>query len=375
MKRLGIVSSHPIQYYGPLFRYLAKTIDLVVFYCHQPSDEEIGKDGFGEKFQWDTDLLSGYNYVYLRNVSKKPSLSHFMGCDTPEIGQVLKEHKISHVVIMGWYLKSFIQALIQAKNQGIKVAVRGDSQLNPKNPFYKRFLKTLFYPFLLARYDRLLYAGSRNKSYLLEYGAKESQLIFSPHAVDPSFWKREQTGNPDHPVGKTIFIWIGKFMELKRPLDAIRAFLLAYAVDSSMELWMIGSGELMDSSRTLANQHPAIQFMGFKNQVELKLLLAQADSLLLTSDLETWGLVVNESFSMGIPAIISEACGSCPDMIDEGKTGFSYKTGNVKDLRDKILRMHEGIKKQYPFIKGIEQKNKIYSCASNQEAFAQFLNL
>ena len=80
MKKLGIVVSHPIQYYAPLFKYLAGKLDLVVFYCHNPSEEDIGKDRFGLKFKWDTDLLSGYKYVFLNNISKNPSLSNFNGC-------------------------------------------------------------------------------------------------------------------------------------------------------------------------------------------------------------------------------------------------------------------------------------------------------
>lgn len=374
MKRLGIVVSHPIQYYSPLFRYLANYIDLVVFYCHNPSDEEIGKDGFGVKFKWDVDLLSGYKYIYLNNISSRPSLSSFSGCDTPEVGKALKDNGITHVVIIGWYLKSYIQALVQSKRAGIKVAVRGDSQLNPNEAFYKRILKKIFYPLLIRRYDAILYVGERNKNYLIEYGAKRSQLIFSPHAIDQSFWKQDLPESDGKSNGKIIYIWAAKFIEKKRPSDAINGFIGAHKQNPNIELWMIGAGELMESIRKIAHDHPAIKFMGFKNQTELKSLLNQVNFLLLTSDFgETWGLIVNECFSMGIPAIVSDACGASADLIDDGETGYNYSMGEVADLQNKILKI--SLCNPLTFIEGLKQKNEIYSYEENKKSFMQFMNL
>lgn len=373
MKRLGIVVSHPIQYYSPLFRYLSQYIDLVVFYCHNPTEEQIGNDGFGIKFKWDLDLLSGYKYIYLNNVSAHPSLNSFSGCDTPDIGKVLKENNITHVVIIGWYLKAYIQALLQAKRAGIKVAVRGDSQLNSSDPMYKHLLKKVFYGFLIRKYDALLYVGERNKKYLLEYGAKESQLIFSPHAVDQSFWKSGLSEANNKPKGKVIFVWAGKFIKVKRPDDAIQAFISAYEQNSNIELWMIGSGALLESSRQLANKHPAIIFFGFKNQTELKELLIRADFLLLTSHNETWGLIINECFSLGIPAIVSDACGASVDLIEAGKTGYCYKAGDVKTLQHILVLVSSS--DQDSFKEGLKRKNEIYSYERNRGSFMNFMNL
>ncbi|MBI2270818.1 MAG: glycosyltransferase family 4 protein [Bacteroidetes bacterium] len=374
MKRLGIVVSHPIQYYSPLFRYLAKYIDLVVFYCHNPSEEQIGSNGFGIKFKWDIDLLSGYKYIYLNNISAHPSLNSFSGCDTPDIGRVLKENSISHVVIIGWYLKSYIQALLQSKRSGIKVAVRGDSQLNPDDSIFKHIFKKIFYGFLIRKYDTLMYVGERNKKYLVEYGAQESQLIFSPHAVDQSFWKMDLSEINSKTENKLIFAWAAKFIEKKRPHDAIEAFKSAYDYNKNIELWMIGSGALLESCQLLADNHKAIKFWGFKNQTELKTLLSKSDFILLTSDhRETWGLIVNECFSMGIPAIVSEACGSSADLIEDGKTGYHYKTGDTKQLQERILAA--ALSDPASYTEGLKRKNEIYSYEWNKKAFMNFMNL
>src|SRR5437762_13927341 len=86
---LGILTSHPIQYQAPWFRGLAKEVDLEVFFAHQPDAAQQG-DGFGKPFQWDVDLLSGYNHHFLKNIARHPSVGRFSGCDTPEIATIIR---------------------------------------------------------------------------------------------------------------------------------------------------------------------------------------------------------------------------------------------------------------------------------------------
>ncbi len=58
--RVGVLISHPIQYYTPIFRELAKLCDLTVFFAHRQTAEQQAQAGFGVAFDWDIDLLSGY---------------------------------------------------------------------------------------------------------------------------------------------------------------------------------------------------------------------------------------------------------------------------------------------------------------------------
>lgn len=371
MKKLGIVASHPIQYYSPMFRYLAKSIDVTVFYCHNPTDEEIGKDGFGIKFKWDTDLLSDYNHVFLKNVSLNPSLSAFKGCDTPTIGEKLKEHQITHVVIMGWYLKSFIQALWYCKKNKIKVAVRGDSQINPDEKWYKSLLKKMTYPLLLRLYTKILYVGERNKQYLLRYGAKNNQLIFSPHAIDQEFWNTNKVEHKSNNT-KTIFCWAAKFTNKKRPWEIIEAFNEVTKLNTNTELWMIGTGELLEKSKVLAKDNANIKFLGFKNQTELRTIINEVNCIVLTSDYgETWGLIINEGFGLLKPAIVSQACGCSDDLIINNVTGFNYPMGNTIKLKEQLLNFAE--QNTSSFSKAIQSKNEIYSYHYNLSAFTSFL--
>ena len=79
-----------------------------------------------------------------------------------------------------------------------------------------------------------------------------------------------------------------------------------------------------------------MRFLGFMNQTELPAVYRAADVLVLPSAFEPFGLVVNEAFACGTPAIASDACGCVEDLIVEGETGFSFPSGDVAALADRL---------------------------------------
>ena len=73
--RLAILSSHPIQYYAPVFRALAQcaNVEPRVFYTwSQTADEQISDPGFSIALRWDIPLLEGYGYEFVPNVASDP---------------------------------------------------------------------------------------------------------------------------------------------------------------------------------------------------------------------------------------------------------------------------------------------------------------
>lgn len=372
--KLAIVLSHPVQYYSPLFVEAAKQLEIKVFYAFQPNAQQQGVAGFGRAFKWDLDLLSGYEYEFVENVTKKPSSAYFAGCDTPNIGKRLSDYGATHLITFGWHLKMYRQTLHYCKENKIPIAVRGDSQLNPQLPLWKRIVKKLYYPYFLKKYDAFLSVGKRNKAYLSHYGVPEKHIIFSPHAIDQDFWRLERK----QPREKFSFIWVAKLIPKKRPLDAIRAFKKLLKEEPNLkdkaELRMVGSGPLLDQAKEYARGIEQISFPGFKNQSELKSEYANADCLLLTSDYgETWGLVVNEAFAAGLPVIVSDACGCSADLID-GINGRSYVFGNTNELTVQMKSLLQWkVEDHNEAQKSIKQKNHIYSFSSIVDSFKQFI--
>jgi glycosyltransferase involved in cell wall biosynthesis len=133
-------------------------------------------------------------------------------------------------------------------------------------------------------------------------------------------------------------LFAGKLVERKRPFDVIRALALAANQGCRAQAVFVGAGELEDSLRREAASSgvPAI-FHGFQNQSRMPSLYAAADLLVLPSDhQETWGLVVNEAMACGVPAVVSDAVGCGPDLINPGRTGAVFPLGNTTVLAEAI---------------------------------------
>ncbi|OIO35918.1 MAG: hypothetical protein AUJ72_06245 [Candidatus Omnitrophica bacterium CG1_02_46_14] len=353
MRRLGILVTHPIQYYVPLFRYIVdnQVFDLIVYYCQKPSPKEQGA-GFGVEFAWDIDLLSGYRHVWLENISEKSGLDHFFGLDTPEIKELIKTQKFDAFMIMGWNYKSMWQAMEACRQTSTPLLVRGDSHLHIKGKWFKRFFKELTHRYLIKKFSACLAVGKWSREYFKHYGARK--IFFSPHCVDNDFfygeairWKKKESALKEQwgiPQKSFVFLFAGKFESKKRPMDlllAVKKIAAKSPFDGQFHVLMVGDGELKKECELFTNAESLpVSFTGFLNQTEMPKAYAVSNALVLSSDFrETWGLVVNEAMSCGLPALVSDQAGCGPDLITEGKNGSIFPCGNFHALSDKMIEL------------------------------------
>jgi glycosyltransferase involved in cell wall biosynthesis len=336
--RIGFLLSHPIQYYAPIFRALAKRCDLQVFFAHRQSAAGQADAGFGVAFEWDTDLLSGYQSKFLQNVARHPSTDHFNGCDTPDIRREIEEGRFDAFVVPGWALRTYWQGVLAGRKAGVSVLVRGDSQLGGHQKPWVRLAKRLVFAQVLRRFDGFLYVGQKNREYLMHYGVPDRRLFFSPHCIDNDLFgsaseAARRGGLADQGAGRRVprILFVGKLMARKRPVDVVRAADMVSRRIGPVEVVFAGSGELEpELRRVAAATKVATTFLGFVNQSQLPAVYSSADVIVLPSNSsETWGLVINEAMACGVPAAVSEAIGCAPDLVENGVTGATFADGDL----------------------------------------------
>jgi glycosyltransferase involved in cell wall biosynthesis len=333
--RIGFLVSHPIQYYAPIFRELARLCDLTVFFAHRQTAAGQARAGYGVAFDWDVDLLSGYHSRFLVNVARQPSTDAFAGCDTPAVAQEIAQGRFDAFVVPGWGLRSYLQAARACRRAKVPVLVRGDSQLASQRRGAVRLAKALVFPRFLKRFDGFLYVGRRNREYLEHYGVAADRLFFSPHCIDNEAFRRasdaaRRAAGGTSPRRRLLFV--GKLVDSKRPLDLLRAAAVIQGHGGQVEVAFAGAGEAEAGlRRAAADARIAATFHGFVNQSELPAVYAAADAIVSPS-VETWGLVVNEAMACGVPAVVSDAVGCGPDMIEEGRTGAIFPLGDIAAL-------------------------------------------
>ncbi len=346
--RGAFVTSHPIQYQVPVFRELAKStsVDLTVAFAMLPDAVTQGA-GFAQGFSWDIPLLDGYKYHVLKNKSPNPSVTQFRGCDTPDIGKWLKANQFDAVIVNGWVVKTCLQALAAAKRLRIPCLVRGEANHLRPRPWWKKYLQRQ----LVRRFDAFLPIGKANRAFYQAYGVRAEQLFDAPYCIDNErFGATAELHRVDRPAlrkrwgipqAATCLLYCGKFEAKKHPMELLIA--LRQAIEQLPDkhlifLLMVGDGALREACQQYVQMHELpVSFVGFLNQSEIPAAYVAADCLVLPSDFgETWGLVVNESFACGTPAIVSSLVGCREDLIKEGETGWSFPFGDWQALSERI---------------------------------------
>jgi glycosyltransferase involved in cell wall biosynthesis len=345
--RLGIVTSHPIQYQVPLFRALAERVDLQVYFAHRATADNQAEAGFGVGFDWDTDLTSGFRHTFLRNVSSRPSIMRFGGCDTPDVGRSLAADQIDALLVYGWHFKAYLQAARAARSLDLPVMARTDSHLDAPRSVLKRVAKAVGYPVFLRWFDAFLPTGTRAAAFLQRYRVPQKRIFVVPYCIDVDFFERgaavarndRERIRAEYGAASNEFVvlFVGKLIELKRVdvlLDALGSLVRRGSV---LRLFIVGTGPLEAAVRRQASELGIpTAFMGFVNQSRLAAIYVAADLLVLPSQSETWGLVVNEAFACGLPAVLSDRVGCAPDMIREDLTGRIVPVGDSRGLANAI---------------------------------------
>jgi len=343
MKKLAIVSSHPIQYNAPLFRQLSEgqAIGIKVFYTWEQSQAGRKFDpDFGKDIEWDIPLLEGYEYQFIKNISTDPGTHHFKGLVNPTLNQEIAAWGPDAVLVFGWSFDSHLKCLRYFHGR-TPVFFRGDSTLLDEEAGIKRQLRRWFLQWVYRHVDAALYVGEHNKAYFLKHGLREKQLVRAPHAVDNVRFAGAKSGE-DYAVRAAqwrgelgigeddlVVLFAGKMESKKDPF-----FLLELAVrvpDPRLRIVFVGNGVLEGELKQAAAGDPRILFLDFQNQRMMPVVYRLAEIFILPSrgPGETWGLAVNEAMGCGCAIGVSSKAGGAVDLVEEGVNGIIFNPGDV----------------------------------------------
>lgn len=347
MKKLAIVTTHPIQYNAPWFKLLAQrgNVEIKVFYTWSQASKEVKDKTFGKVIKWDIPLLEGYDYEFVENISKDPGTHHKNGIDCPKLNNRITAWQPDTVLIFGWYLKSHLNAMKFFKGK-VPVWFRGDSTLLDDMPGIKQVLRKYYLTYIYRCIDKAFYVGTQNKAYFKSVGLKDSQLVLAHHAIDNDrfydseekqyeksalAWRKELGFNDDD----LVVLFAGKFESKKQPDFLLKAIQEANkTLKRPLKLLMVGHGPLEDDLQLLSKNDTNIKMIPFQNQSKMPILYRLGNVLCLPSKGpgETWGLAVNEAMASKRPVIVSNKVGCARDLVTQNETGYIFKHNNINEL-------------------------------------------
>ena len=90
------------------------------------------------------------------------------------------------------------------------------------------------------------------------------------------------------------------------------------------------------------NVSDKILLTGGRSYQDLPIYYGLANAFVHASTTEQWGLVVNEAMAAGLPVLISNRCGCAPELVHEGKNGYTFDPYDVEGLSVLLGRIAGG---------------------------------
>ena len=355
---ISIIAPTCFYYQTPLFQALAAdpNINLTVFFC---SDEGLsGRDvkaAYGADRSWGlgNELLTGYKSVFLRNQCPGGSyLKSLVGLANFDIWKILRETRPDAVLIMSWMNPTWWLTILACLKYRLPILFMTDSNINAERTksAWKSWIKRqVLGKFLFPNISGFLCSGSANQQLYKYYGVPDDKLFqfayswgfktLVEQAKDLKSQKttlRSQYGVPQDAI---VALYCGRLSPEKGTLELLEAF--KAVPNPKKALVLVGDGRLRNRMRNYvdANSLESVYFMGFQDRNQMGKFYALADFLILPSQKETWGIVINEALSFSLPVIVSDQVGAGVDLVVHRENGYVFPALDVKSLAGHISQM------------------------------------
>lgn len=323
----------PSPYRVDFFEKLGKNVDLTV--CYEITGVEDKKINM-RNLSWYGKSSNNYSAIYLnskRIIKKRISI---------DLIKIIKNNEFDIIVIGGYSSLTAMITIIYLKIKGIKYILNTDGGF-PKSDESK--LKCYIKRKFISSADYYLSTGNNANNYLMYYGANKNSIYQYPFTslteeeiLKSLISKKEkiEIRKKLKIANKITILTVGRFLKCKGFDTVIKS---AKGLDE-IQVMIIG-GKPTEEYKNLVNelQLSNISFVDFMPKIKLYDYMQAADIFVLATRGDTWGLVINEALSMGLPVITTNKCGAGIDLIKNDYNGYIFESENYKELNRRINNM------------------------------------
>lgn len=264
-------------------------------------------------------------------------------CKGGRIIRWMQETNIRAVVLGGYNDAGRLRIIRHCRQQGIPCFLFGDSNIRGDRPTgVKGILKRLFVRIVVRACAGVMPCGELGRQYFMKYGADPNRVYLFPYEPDYAMIQlidadaleqvRQRFGLEP---GRRRVVYSGRLVAVKRVDLLIDAFVKLAEDRPDWDLIVVGDGPLR---RDLQAQVPGdlagrVKWLGFlDDQRTLSAIYRLSDALVLPSDYEPWGVVINEAVAAGMAILASDQIGAAHELVVEGQNGHIFPAGDVDGL-------------------------------------------
>jgi 1,2-diacylglycerol 3-alpha-glucosyltransferase len=294
------------------------------------------------EYQWERiDEPRGFDKVTLfddesdsRSFKRAPlrkKMAKALGEIDPTVAMIPGWATPASLVALEWCLRNQRPAVVMSESNAF------DEERYALGELIKRIVVSLF--------SAGLAGGQLQREYLITLGLPCNRVFTGYDVVDNEYFatnavhvrENQATFRRELELPERYFLASARFVPKKnlRRLMEGYAFYRSLAGPNHWKLVLLGDGPLrpelviLRHKLELAND---ILLPGFIQYRKLPAYYALADAFVHASTMEQWGLVINEAMAAGLPVIVSNRCGCVPDLVAEGKNGFTFDPESERSL-------------------------------------------
>lgn len=294
------ITNLPSFYKIRLYNHIASRQKIFVIFT-ETSEADRNEDFYKGKCNFD--------YVNIGNLGKISKMF--------AVAKLLLSSKYKMLVIGGWdSLANWCAAFVSAKKHNALVIE--SSVFESSTGGIKGFLKRVF----MSRISTVFASGiaQRELARALHFGGNiittKGVGIFNIRPQAEYKYKSEIKN----------FIYVGRFVACKN----LEFLLSAFAKLPNLNLTLVGFGNLEAKLKSAAPRN--VSFTGAVDNDKLWDYYKKSDVLILPSLSEPWGLVVEEAFNNGIPALTSVNVGCNGEVAVEGENSLHFSPSDENSL-------------------------------------------
>jgi glycosyltransferase involved in cell wall biosynthesis len=239
-----------------------------------------------------------------------------------------------------------IAAVAYRMTSGARIVSMDDTwEHTDRRGFLVKLIRRLIY----RNVDAVFVPSASHLSYYTGLGFAKERIIFGVDVVDNEyFMKQAELVHHKEPeirdalqLPDNYFLFVGRILPRKGIEILLKAY-KQYRETAKGEMWdlvIVGSGDYLNSLCTKFSDVSGLHYAGAQFGDNLCKYYGLAKVLIVPSDSDPWGLVVNEAMASGLPVIVSSGCGAAKTLVRDAENGWIFKQGNVDELKNLMHRI------------------------------------
>jgi N-acetylglucosaminyldiphosphoundecaprenol N-acetyl-beta-D-mannosaminyltransferase len=229
------------------------------------------------------------------------------------------------------------------------------------------------------KYINRLIKSCRNINYLISvsnelndfYGKilPNTKCVYIPNALD--YWPEESSK-----LTNKNLISIGRLSKEKGFLDLIETFKIIHDIDPQFHLDLVGDGVEYNNIKNRIEEldlQDNITLHGFQSKENINKLLLKSSIYLMTSFEESFGIVLIEAGSFGVPSIAFSSAQGARQIIKNNESGYLIANRDKEKMAHKVIELYNDKKKLQEFGRASKNIAQNFSFSNIKIKWLEFL--